>query len=139
MSINLFFSLILFSALEINILQIIVLAMQLVFYGALVRMLGVQRDIAMWGSASRHVSYKATAFIMALQLIPTLASLLLTVLQFVNPAYFKLTAYGSASTLDFVTTVIITLISLLSTVLYALTILRAGKEFSTTESEPMEL
>ena len=139
MSINLFFSLILFAALEINILQIISLAMQLVFYGALVRMLGVQRDIAMWGSASRHVSYKATAFIMALQIIPTLAALLLTVLQFVNPAYFKLTAYASTGTLDFVTAVIITLISFLSTALYALTILRAGKEFAAAEPEPMEL
>ena len=138
MSINLFFSLILFATLEINILQIIVLAMQLVFYGALVRMLGVQRDIAMWGLASRQTSYKTTAFIMALQIIPTLAGLLLTVLQFANPAYFKLTAYASTSTLDFVANVIITLISLLSTALYALTILRAGKEFAAAEPEPVE-
>lgn len=139
MCLNLFFSAILYASAQVNLLSVVTLGMTVVAYGAIVRLLGVQREIAMWGKASRAVSYKATAFVLSLQIIPVAASMVLQVLQFVNPQYYRLEAYSSFSTGGFVTSVVSSVLLLAATVLYCLAILRAGKEIAAAEEQAAEL
>lgn len=139
MCLNLFFSAILYASAQVNLLSVVTLGMTVVAYGAIVRLLGVQREIAMWGKASRAASYKATAFVLSLQIIPVAASMVLQVLQFVNPQYYRLEAYSSFSTGGFVASIFSAFVLFAATALYSLTILRAGKEIAAAEEQTAEL
>lgn len=126
-TVNLVLSLIMYAAIDANGLALLTLALSVACYGALVRYLGMQREIAMWGIASKSVPYKPAAFLLAVQVLPSLATLLLTVLQYVNPDYFKLYAYSSATAAEFLLQLVASLLAISSTLLYTLTILRAEK------------
>lgn len=128
--IDLFFALLLRSSLVFNTIQLLSLALTAVAYFFAIRMLGSQRDIAVWGKAGKKVPYSAAALIFALQMLTYLSTILLTVLQYVNPQYFKLTVYSVASLPMLLLSIAINLLNVLSVAFYSLTVYRAGKELS---------
>lgn len=128
--IDLFFALLLRGSLVFNTIQLLSLALTAVAYFFAIRMLGSQRDIAVWGKAGKKVPYSAAALIFALQMLTYLSTILLTVLQYVNPQYFKLTVYSVASLPMLLLSIAINLLNVLSVAFYSLTVYRAGKELS---------
>lgn len=128
--IDLFFALLLRGTLVFNTIQLLSLALTAVAYFFAIRMLGSQRDIAVWGKAGKKVPYSAAALIFALQMLTYLSTILLTVLQYVNPQYFKLTVYSFASLPMLLLSIAINLLNVLSAAFYSLTVYRAGKELS---------
>lgn len=133
--IDLFFALLLRGSLVFNTIQLLSLALTAVAYFFAIRMLGSQRDIAVWGKAGKKVPYSAAALIFALQMLTYLSTILLTVLQYVNPQYFKLTVYSVASLPMLLLSIAINLLNVLSVAFYSLTVYRAGKELSTAAEQ----
>ena len=137
--VDLFFALLLSGSLAFNAIQLLSLALMAVAYFFAIRMLGSQRDIAVWGKAGKKVPYSATALIFALQMLPYLSTILLTVLQYVNPQYFKLAAYSVASLPRFLLQIGVNLLDVLSVAFYSLTVYRAGKELSAAAAEQEQI
>ena len=133
--IDLFFALLLRGTLVFNTIQLLSLALTAVAYFFAIRMLGSQRDIAVWGKAGKKVPYSAAALIFALQMLTYLSTILLTVLQYVNPQYFKLTVYSFASLPMLLLSIAINLLNVLSAAFYSLTVYRAGKELSAAAAQ----
>ncbi len=133
--IDLFFALLLRDSLVFNTIQLLSLALTAVAYFFAIRMLGSQRDIAVWGKAGKKVPYSAAALIFALQMLTYLSTILLTVLQYVNPQYFKLTVYSFASLPMLLLSIAINLLNVLSAAFYSLTVYRAGKELSAAAAQ----
>lgn len=133
--IDLFFALLLRGSLVFNTIQLLSLALTAVAYFFAIRMLGSQRDIAVWGKAGKKVPYSAAALIFALQMLTYLSTILLTVLQYVNPQYFKLTVYSFASLPMLLLSIAINLLNVLSAAFYSLTVYRAGKELSAAAAQ----
>ena len=133
--IDLFFALLLRGTLVFNTIQLLSLALTAVAYFFAIRMLGSQRDIAVWGKAGKKVPYSAAALIFALQMLTYLSTILLTVLQYVNPQYFKLTVYSFASLPMLLLSIAINLLNVLSAAFYSLTVYRAGKELAAAAAQ----
>lgn len=132
---DLFFAMILFSALTANYLSYLTLAISALATLFLARLLGSLREIAVWGKASKPVPCKITAFFVAIQIIANISALVPTVLQYINPAYFKLDAYTCDSLPRFLLAIGLSVLGIAQNALYALAILRLDRELPAAAQE----
>lgn len=118
------------SAIGASTLSLISVIIALVSYILLLRTVNYCRAITAYGVGQRTFPFGLVTLALALQIIPLLADLLLTVLQYLNPAYYMLEAYTCGSTPEFVLSVLGTVLTIATYAAYYVLLHVGGKALS---------
>lgn len=130
---DLFFYLLSYSAVETTTLSVVSVVLTLAAYVFLLRATNYLREVALFGRSARKLSFSLVAFVTALQALPTLTDMLLTVLQRIDPQYYKLTAYTCTTDAEFWLTVASSTCSVAVLALSCAVLLKCNKKFSADE------